>query len=764
MHWGYHSLVLSLQNDMWCYNDLIYIIFSIFFSVSSVHGARKVDVKKRYAEGMERYASWRARRDAGDSDPAPSTEDILGLEDGEHLSESTEITTATGTIKEKLVETYDGVPVFGQSVVVELDNGEPTGEISGHLVEGIEEDIPDAEPALSEEEAIEIAAESWGHEMDDILDGSAEAQLLVYVPDDDNSPDVIPVLAYELSYMVMEDGEASRPSFIVDANTGETIRSWDGLTSRTTDQVEGRGYYEFHALGGNPKMGKLRYGEDLPALRIWMDEGMCYLHNEKVTVVDGSSYINSYNDSYSFPCEQGFNDSINGAYSPLADGFFFGSMAYDVFNEWLGVPPLTFKVVMVVHYGNMMENAFWDGQVTSFGDGYSMFYPLVVLDVVAHEMAHGFTEQHSGLIYNGMSGGMNEAFSDIAGGAAEAYMKESDWLLGENAFKAENEALRYFIDPTLDGRSLGHMDDYCQPVDVHYNSGIYNRAWYLLTITPGWNVRMSFQVMATANQLYWTPDSTFNDGACGVMQAARDLGYNDADVEAAFNGVGILPCGPSISGMFSLMDISGVEGETLYYYFDLEDEINVMKFETYGSYWSGEYTMTVETPSGRILSTSTISEALHVLDPDLGTYIVTLSCESYFSGVDLYAIGGTYILADYFEWESGKASGSFEVPQSVVDAQTAASVRAEFYESEIFAEPPFFMVSHEGEVDIDSWIGDVSSETRSNGKRMIAEALLCKAKAGTYNYELSSWSDIPEGLHLILERIIMPSDMYRAWR
>ena len=735
----------------------ISILFPLLISATGVHGARKIDVKKRYAEGMEHYTSRRVRRDTSGPTPFPSTADILGLEAGEQLADTTKITTESGTMKEKFIETYEGLPVFGQSVVVESNHGEPTGEISGHLIEGIEEDIPDVEPSLSEEDALDIAAESWGDHLEYILDGSFEITLEIYVADDDNSPDVIPILAYQLSYMTIEDGRASRPTFIIDAHTGEIIRSWEGLTSKRR-YIEGTGPYEFHAVGGNPKMGELRYGENLPALRIWMDEGMCYLHNEKVTVVDGSSYVSSYNDSYSFPCEQGFSDSINGAYSPLADGFFFGSMAYDVFNEWLGVPPLTFKVVMVVHYGNMMENAFWDGQVTSFGDGYSTFYPLVVLDVVAHEMAHGFTEQNSGLIYDGMSGGMNEAFSDIAGGAAEAYLKKSDWLIGEDAFKAENEALRYFIDPSLDGTSLGHMDDYCQPIDVHYNSGLYNRVFYLLTTTPGWNVRMSFQVFATANQMYWTPDSTFNDGACGVMQAARDLGYNDEDVEAAFNGVGINPCGLSLEGMFSLMDISGVHNETLFFYFDLEEDTDTLTIETDIYLGYGEYNIRIETPSRSVIGyTTTTSEVIDVPDPEIGRYTVAISSDSYFNYLNLYAIGGTYLLADTFDWQSSIARGSFTIPQNVVDANTAVALRVELLDDTPYADPPDFMVSLDSEVDIYNGVGDVSSVYHNKGHGAYTEALLCKAKSGTYNYEMYAGGDVSGELHFLLKRLLMPA-------
>ena len=594
------------------------------------------------------------------------------------------------------------MPVIGQSVIVETENGEPTGEITGHIIEGIHDDIPDIDPLLNEDDAFEIAAEMWGDELYDILDGTFEIILEIYVEDEENSPDVIPILAYHLSYMTIEDGSVSKPTFIIDANTGGTIHSWEGLTTRSPRRVEGTGPYEFNAIGGNLKIGKIRYGENMLPLSIWMEDGVCYLHNEKVTVVDASTSMDQ-SAGFNFPCEQGFNDTINGGYSPLADAVFFGTVGYDVFYEWLGVQPLKSKVVLLVHYGEMYENAFWDGQlqVCNFGDGASSFYPFVVLDVVAHEIGHGFTEQNSGLIYNGQSGGMNEAFSDIAGEAADAYMKEIDWL-HNLAFKPENQAGRYFIDPTLDGYSLGHMDDYCQYVDVHLNSGLYNRVYYLLTTTPGWNARMSFQVFATANQLYWTPDSSFNDGACGTMQAARDLGFNDQDVLTAFNTVGIHPCGPRFEGMHIINTISGVHNETLYFHFDLEqDDTDLLRFETFAAwYYSGDYRIMIQIPSGDTISSRSSFENLNVLDPEIGRYTVTFECDDYFENVGLRALRASQVLEDSFIWVNRTASGSFSLPQDVIDAGQTIVIRLETANAESSDDLPNFALSHEAEVNI----------------------------------------------------------------
>src|SRR3546814_6207648 len=70
----------------------------------------------------------------------------------------------------------------------------------------------------------------------------------------------------------------------------------------------------------------------------------------------------------------------------------------------------------------------WSSDVCSS----DLFYPLVSLDVLAHEVSHGFTEQNSNLEYAYQPGGINEAFSDMAGKAAEFFFKgENDFLIGD---------------------------------------------------------------------------------------------------------------------------------------------------------------------------------------------------------------------------------------------------------------------------------------------------------------------------------------------
>jgi vibriolysin len=223
----------------------------------------------------------------------------------------------------------------------------------------------------------------------------------------------------------------------------------------------------------------------------------------------------------------------------MNDAQYFGQQVFNMYRDWLGVRPIHQKLIMRVHYGENLGNAFWDGQQTIFGDGNDSMYPLATWDVIAHEVSHGFTEQNSGLEYRDMSGGINEAFSDMAAAALGQYVfGDYNWKFGEDVMK-HSEAIRYFINPGKDGYSIGHIANYYQGMDVHNSSGIFNKAFYHLATSEQWNIKKAFRAFATANQLYWQPNASFKQGADGVCEAAKALNYSAGAVSLAFAQVGI---------------------------------------------------------------------------------------------------------------------------------------------------------------------------------------------------------------------------------
>lgn len=329
--------------------------------------------------------------------------------------------------------------------------------------------------------------------------------------------------------------QPARPYYLIDAYSNEIIKYWNGLT---TSQI-GTG------PGGNEKTGPYRYGKDYQNLDVSVKEDgiTCQMENKYVETIHLNHEVNSTN-IHEFICPENNNDGINGGYSPLNDAHFFGGVIFDMYQNWYKIPPLPFKLKMQVHYGYNYENAFWDGSSMYFGDGGSKLYPLVALDVAAHEVSHGLTEKNSSLEYWGQSGGVNESFSDMAGKAAEYYLRgENKWTIGSDITKGK-APIRYMDNPDRDGNSIRDIRDFYPAMDVHLSSGIFNRLFYKLTTTDDWNTRKAFEVFLNANLHYWEPETDFLQATEGVLQATKDLNYNLEDVLNAAKSVGI-DCVPS---------------------------------------------------------------------------------------------------------------------------------------------------------------------------------------------------------------------------
>lgn len=419
---------------------------------------------------------------------------------------------------------FRGVPVWGRQLVIQRDAKGRIKRVGGNLVRDITRDVHHVLPAFGQAVALNRMQKSYlkrGMQFD-----NESSELVIYVDDFDFAH-----LAYAVSFFAdnPSGGEPTRPTFILDAISGEILLQYEGLTH----QKIGTG------PGGNQKTGPYYYGTDYGYLDVAPSGSSCTMYNTNVKTVD-LNHGTTGSTAYVYTCPENTYQTINGAYSPLNDAHYFGGVVYDMYNNWVGAPPLNFQLTMRVHYSTNYENAFWDGSSMTFGDGSTSFYPLVSLDVSAHEVSHGFTEQNSNLVYSGQSGGINEAFSDMAGEAAENYFRgDNDFLVGWEIFKSQNGALRYMQDPTADGRSIGSADDYYNGLDVHYSSGVFNKAFYTLANTNGWNTQMAFKAFARANQLNWTPSSDFDSAARGVANAASDLGYNTDDVHAAFATVDV---------------------------------------------------------------------------------------------------------------------------------------------------------------------------------------------------------------------------------
>jgi len=508
-------------------NKSLFVIFLCLLAITWVSAVEKIDLRKNN-ELIAKAQNVAARQ-------VMSHQELLTTVAGmsqeialELLKKISDESSRSGLVHYRYRMMYRGVPVWGEHVVLSENGSRMVSRMHGTVLSGIEKDISDVKAAYTAEEALALVKSM--HKVTDTKDSviyrSQSSELVVYVNKDKAQ------LCYAVSFFadLEKGGKPTRPTYILDAVSKEVVFKFEGLTFN-----DGTG------PGGNTKTGKYQYGKDYPAFEVAFANNTSTMENENVKTVNlNNTEDESLTTPYSYQGTENTFKTINGAYSPINDAHYFGGIVFKMYKDWYNTAPLTFKLMLKVHYSTNYENAFWDGTSMTFGDGKSYFYPLVSLDVVTHEVSHGFTEQNSGLLYSKQSGGINEAFSDIAGEASEYFMKnKNDWMVGADIFK-QSGALRYLNNPPLDGESIGSANDYYDGLDVHYSSGVYNKAFYLLSTTSGWNTKKAFDVFIKANQTYWTPSTDFVTGAKGVLDAAKDLGYSTDDVVKAFKGVDIV--------------------------------------------------------------------------------------------------------------------------------------------------------------------------------------------------------------------------------
>ena len=537
---------------------------------------------------------------------------------------------------------YRGVPVYGRSIAVVQDASGNALRATGELMPEGQLGLASVTPKLDGGRAL-AALRSHAHTSlaGGATIGNEQTDLFVYPQDDGTAR-----LVYRVSYFV-GGANPSRPTAIVDANTGEVIQSWNGLTDASAT-----------GPGGNTKTGKYVYGTDYAALDVTQSGSTCTLQNTFVKT--NNLHQGTSGSVVSFTCPNSDTDAINGAYSPVNDAHHFGGVVHDMYTAYTGAAPLSIQLVMNVHYKANYENAFWNGSAMYFGDGASTFYPLVSLDVTSHEISHGYTEQNSGLEYSGQSGGMNEAYSDIAGEAAEFYDRGSDdFLVGADIVKTSagiGDALRYMCNPPQDGGSIDNAANYTSTMDVHYSSGVYNKAFCLLAKTAGWDTKKAFQVFALANKTYWTATATFNSGACGVESAATDLGYAKADVTTAFSAVGVSCAGGGGGGTTTELQnnvgvtgVSGAAGADNDYFITVPTGASNLVMSISGGTGDAD----LYTKFGSAPTTSSYdcrpykagnSESCSVAAPQAGKYYIKVHGYSAYSGVTVkasYSTGST---------------------------------------------------------------------------------------------------------------------------
>jgi Zn-dependent metalloprotease len=452
----------------------------------------------------------------------------LGLTRDEGFLLLRKITDFNGVTHYRYQQAHKGIPVWGTQTIVSVGPDNKVVRLNGAVVLDIGNDIKDIPPVSSLDPRDALERMKTLHMERDIgadwFFRNEKYGTYIYVDKNDRAH-----LCCVVSFFA--DTACADPSnFIhfIDAKTGAVLHSFDMLKYA----------YVGTGPGGNPKLGLYYYGTDYRPFGVTESGGVCTMGTPDVLTVD-LDHQTQGTTPYSYTCYENTHEQINGGYCPLNDAQAFGQAVYDMYRGWYGVPPVPFQFKLRCHYSVNYDGYFYSDGLT-LGDGHIIYYPLTGLDLFAHELSHGFTENNSGLIYSGQPGGINESFSDMSGEGAKYYHRgTNNFMFCWEILKEPDGAERYLYDPPLDGNSIDHVDDYYDGMDPHYSSGVFNKAFYLIATSAGWNTKMAFDIFARANMFYWVPSTNFQQGAECALVAAEDYGYPVNDVINAFLVVGI---------------------------------------------------------------------------------------------------------------------------------------------------------------------------------------------------------------------------------
>jgi vibriolysin len=358
-------------------------------------------------------------------------------------------------------------------------------------------------------------------------------------------------------------------------------------------------------------------------------------------------------------------------------------------------------LISSVHYDQNFCNAYWDGTQMVYGDGDPSqgCGPLArAQDVTAHELTHAVTQYTSALNYSGESGGMNESMSDSHGEFVEAWVAggktgpldvtANTWLVGEQVFTTP---LRYMCDPAKDGSSADYYTSSVGGLDPHYSSGIGNLELCLSSIggthprgksdiqVPAIGLDKAIRIRYKANTDILTSTSSYADWRTAEIQAATDLGYDQATQDAvgcawAAVGVGTAPssCGGgtgsngsngsdgsdgsdggdgTLTNNVPISNVSGATASNEYWSMTVPTGQSTLTFTISGG--TGDADLYVQAGSKPTLTTYTCrpyitgnTETCTITNPAAGTWWVMLNGYAAYSGVTLKGVytssgGGT---------------------------------------------------------------------------------------------------------------------------
>ena len=472
----------------------------------------------------------------------------LGLSRDEKLVLRSVVTDPDGTQHVRYDRTFKGLRVIGGDLIVE--NSARGAKQDARFNASGRAAVASTTPRKSQSEARGVAARKAG-----TASAVKESELVVWAGGES------PRLAWEVvTEGVKADQTPTRLHTLVDADTGAVLHSWDDIKVGT-----GNSQYS-----GQVTLNSTQSGTS------WLLRDSVGNHTTDLngaTSGTGTQFTDADNIWG--------NGSTTSRQTAGVDAQYGAEKTYAYYDSVLGRRGIWNNGTGArsrVHYGNAYVNAFWDGTQMTYGDGAGNARPLTSIDVAAHEMSHGVTENTANLNYSGDAGGLNEATSDIFGAAVEFYASNAtdvgDYLIGEKInINGNGTPLRYMDRPSKDGSSPDCWSTNTKNLDPHYSSGALNHWFYMAsegsgakTIngvsynspTCGGAPAVTGAGRSNVEKVWYrtlstklTSGSTYAAARNGAIASAKELygatSQTCASVQAAFNAISV-PAGTESCG------------------------------------------------------------------------------------------------------------------------------------------------------------------------------------------------------------------------
>lgn len=383
-------------------------------------------------------------------------------------------------------------------------------------------------------------------------------------------------LAYHVSLRYRTPGNSYEArEFIIDATTGTVLKKWEGLQRIQGVPVKAPGLSQY---SGAVTLDAMK-SSDTGAITLKdMTRGTMphpwAAFNPDFTPLTTPGILTGYYDAGAFNLfenpDEGtmwgdgaqyratelFN-SPNGQ-TAAVDAHFGFATTWDflgkVFGRLGGIDDQGTSPLGMVHlmdeYGGFVPNASYDPSnfLMLFGDGGYGWSTFTSLDIIAHELTHGVCSTTANLIYEGESGGLNEANSDILGILTTFWARGGDqstgfipdtggtWLMGDQIGPTP---IRTLYKPSIDGYTLDAWFDGLNEAEVHDASGLGSRFFYFLAMGTGADPdhRSPYlpggmtgigndsagRIWYRALTAYMTPETNYHAAREATLQAAEEL-------------------------------------------------------------------------------------------------------------------------------------------------------------------------------------------------------------------------------------------------